>query len=297
MSNRFVLIPSNQLEPLLYSRDGLRLCLTSRAIRRHFLRAIVSADSWDMNQIDQFSFDFTQWITRLITQNMENYKSGCFPRLQHLMLHLQYIHTFHSLNTFESLRYLEISQYYGLDLDPELLPPNLTCLRFLNATTVCQDVQWPKSLTKLEFYSEVILNQWPSSLQRLFIQNRGFALKLPAPLPPTLTFLHLGFYWKMDIDGFVPNFLTHLVIDSSFHRGDDIREAWISECEHVIHFQTDIQGGPLILPPNVQHVQLPHYIEAVTIQQLPKSVISIQCPHVPNASEIHALLQKRVQLI
>ncbi len=302
MTHRFLCIPPTHIEPFLKSNEGIFLCNTSREIRAHFLKVIINKDAWcsevlyDSN--GSFGLDFTKWITRMKWQDSDLANLECtrFPRLQRLELIVDRSNIFPNLRTFDTLKKLEVFQDIygrsGVNINPEWLPMNLTHLSICTSVIFSKDVDWPKSLTGLHLRHSVVLDKWPPNLTELYMRNTGTCLLLPAPLPPSVKTLRIGHFWRMDSFGFIPNNVTNLIIESGFFRGDKAREAWIGQCDHAIHFSSDLSSGPLIVPPNAQSLHLPHYREALMMDRLPKSLTCLTCDHVPNAAEVVKRIQK-----
>ncbi len=296
----FLLIPPNALIFFLTPQDGIKLCNTNHNVRLHFLRSVVSAHCWDATDCIQFGDSFTQWVTKMHWRDWDHRVAipcgACLefqgvsnllprlPRLHELSYQSGYLYTsLHSLPDLshcQNIRLLSVNrsrQYFSNSLrvridseylnrpfaiDINRLPPNIVQLRIAHGVGFTNCQSWPTSLTSLQFYDTVELTHWPCNLQNLSMRNSSSIMTLPAPLPNTLTWLdiHLGkCCLSIDSYGFIPNLLTHLVLNGC-NATLPSDTTWIAKCEHVTHFRTDVLGGPLILPSNVQQVFLPDYM-------------------------------------
>ncbi len=285
MARRFTYIPPSTLQPFLKSHEGLKLCNTCKELRSHFLSSIVSAYCWLSDDCLRFGLKFCEYVTRMSYSRCLDLTPTRFPRLQRLILHLARSETFFDLSLFDIIE-LTLSKSITMNVNPEFLPKNLTSLTIATGVIFLDHKHWPQSLTSLQFHEGVVLDQWPPNLEKLYMSNFGKQLLLPWSLPLSVTSLHLGPCFILDPNGFVPNCITHLIISCGLCWGDKFRDEWISKCEHTIHFETDIKSGPLILPPNVKHVYLRTYSNALNLDQLPLTIQCIEIPYVPNATDI-----------
>ncbi len=287
MARRFTYIPPSTFEPFLKVHEGLKLCNTCKTLRSHFLSTVISANSWSSYDCLHFGLQFCEYVTRMryfCNATRWNLSPTHFPRLQKLTLHLATTETLPDMSVFMLLRWLDVSQFETLNVNPEFLPKNLTTLSLSTDVIFLKDKHWPCSLTSFYSYGNVVLDQWPPNLEKLSMSNTGRKLcmekplRLPSSLPSSVTSLHLGscFFWILDPSGFVPNSITHLTIGCGLYSGDEKRDEWISKCDHTTHFETDIKFGPLILPPNVQHVYLRNYLNALNVDQLPLTIHSLK---------------------
>ncbi len=287
-ARKFLFIHPSTLEPFLYPWEGLRLSNTCRALRNYFLPDIVNQWLWNSDICVPFGLQFCKFVTQMVFEasHPSHLTPTHFPRLQHLEFFLKPSETLPNFSSFDSLRslILRIKQYYRFNVNPDFLPKNLTHL-YIYADAILRTKHWPDSLTELELHGTVDLEQleqWPLNLQELYISNLEPLLTVPVPLPASVTSLGLGMFGPVDS------------LHSLACPKDEKLDEWISKCEYVTDFEwRRIQSGPLILPPNVKHLSLQRYWDALHLDQLPSTIVSLDIPLVPNANEIKELLKSK----